>query len=680
MAYIELEIEGQTQKYEYDESIQGDVVYDINTEEVGIIRTDQKAAFQQEVDWMDAFAPYMASFQKKEEDEAKEEERVYLALATLIIYDEFVNASDDEAADIISNLDAKINEKKEELKSEGPINTSAVNISDKVHSEIIWAEGKRMVRVRSDKIKNHNRWFGRKQVQQQIEAGNQTENQKAAKTAKSAEIKILEKKFWSKDRAINDKFEAINEDLHKDFFEDNNNINSSVEAKLLRFTTEAAADAKLDWTDKKELKATAKASGSFSIAEGTGNFSVALPDEYGFGLMQYCKSILPSAIDDDYTEIFFKIILGLEGSAFVGICASVSGEIGLSVTEGKENASAQAGLDIFAGAKGEAKATFEMSMMFVEDYVMDAMRDRLKTVGDRGDEVVSSKDIESEKLSKWEKLGSAEIGGFVAAGAGITGVFAVGYFDGRLRYQAKIALVVKVGGGTFMKGFVDAKLVGKFILTVAHGLNWKNISDALDKPTQLLYHTIMNNCFYLQRTVAEVYGELEDKFREIMEFIEKMDGFTGAGLESLKIVDDKLDELIPGYTSYKQYNMGFIILKATYTHYKGLKAKNKAIATVLSAKNDQSRWNYATWQMKVNLIYDMRNGLNDWVDDFSDKERGDAVLTVLKSARNKVEFIKIITGIENPTLSDRDKVDIRGMLTYGQQLEEYNVLEIRYNL
>ena len=59
MAHIELEIEGQTKKYEYEESIQGEVVYDINTNEVGIIREDQRSTFKQEVDWMDAFAPEM---------------------------------------------------------------------------------------------------------------------------------------------------------------------------------------------------------------------------------------------------------------------------------------------------------------------------------------------------------------------------------------------------------------------------------------------------------------------------------------------------------------------------------------------------------------------------------------------------------------------------------------------
>ena len=680
MAYIQIEIEGLTQRFDYTESIHGEVVYDINSDEVGIIRESERKSFEQEVEWMDAFTPHMACFLKQEEDEVKEADRKYQALASLIIYDEFVNAVNDESTSerIISNLATKIEEKKEELKANGPINTKAINISDKVHSEILWAKGKRMVRVRSEKIKNHNRWFGKKQVQQQIEAGNKKENKTNTKTLKPTEIKLFKKEFWSEDGTINETFEAINNDLHKDFFEDNSKLNSSVEAKLLRYTTEAAADAKLDWSDKKELKAGAKATGSYSLAEASGDFSVSIPDQYGFGLMQYCKNIAPKAIDDDYTEIFLKIVLGIEGSAFVGVCASVSAEMGLSVTKGNENASAQAGLDMFAGAKGEAKTTFEFQMMFVDDAVMDTMREQLQTVGERGDKLVSSKEIETKKLSKWEKVGSLEIGGFAAAGAGIAAVFVVEYFEGRLRYQAKVALVVKVGGGAFMKGFVDAGLVGKFILTVAHSLNWKNMSDALDKQTELLYHTIMNNCFYLKRTVAEVYGELEGKFKEIMEFIDKMDGFTGAGLESLKIVDDKLDELIPGYTSYKQYDMSFIVLKASYTHYKELKAKNKAIATVLSAKDDKLRWNYATWQMKVNLIYDMRNGLNDWVDDFTDEERGDAVLTVLDSARNKEEFEKIVKGLK--VLDEginRVVVKIEDLIRNNQK-SRYNEIKIRY--
>lgn len=83
--------------------------------------------------------------------------------------------------------------------------------------------------------------------------------------------------------------------------------------------------------------------------------------------------------------------------------------------------------------------------------------------------------------------------------------------------------------------------------------------------------------------------------------------------------------------------------------------------------------------MKVNLIYDMRNGLNDWVDDFSDEERGDAVLTVLKSSRNNKEFEKILEGIENPKREfNRDNVFIRELLV-SSQVSEWEMLKLNYN-
>lgn len=668
MAFIKVAIDDTIHQYEYEESIQGEVVYDINTKEVGILKPEQQEIFKQEVEWMDAFTPYIACLSKEEQDEEKEADRKYMALATLIVLDEFNNAVDDVAKseDIINNIEKKITGKKEELKSKGAIDTKAANLSSKVHSEVLWAKGQRMVRVRSERIRNHNRWFNRNQVQQQISADNQRSNDEAKKVAKSAEIKLLEKKFWSKDGALNDKFEEINKNLNAKFFEDSDVINSSIEAKLLRYTTEASAGAQLDWTNKKELKVGAKASGSFSVAEAKGDINVELPNQHGFGLMQYTKDIVPNAVDDDYTELFFKLVLGINGNAFVGVCASVSAELGLSATEGEKKAATTAELDLFAGAKAGASASVEMQMMFVEDEKMDKVREEVQTVGERGDKQISAKQIAERGLGKWEKLGGMEVGGFVAAGVGISAVFAVGYFEGRLRYQAKFALVLKVGGGKFMKGFVEVPQVAKFILTIAHNLNWKNISDAFDEQTQLLYHTVMNNCFYLKRTVNEVFGKIEDKFEEVMEFITDLDGFTGAGLESLKIVDDKLDELIPGYTSYKQYNKAFIILKDAYRKFKELQAKNKAIAIVLEAKGDDERWNYATWQLKVNLIYDMRKGRTDLIDDFNNKERGDAVLTVLDSARHAQEFDKIIRELKTPEGTLREPVFIEDLITEDQ--------------
>ncbi|GAF03217.1 hypothetical protein [Saccharicrinis fermentans] len=89
---------------------------------------------------------------------------------------------------------------------------------------------------------------------------------------------------------------------------------------------------------------------------------------------------------------------------------------------------------------------------------------------------------------------------------------------------------------------------------------------------------------------------------------------------------------------------------------------------MLKAKNDKARWNYATWQMKVNLIYDMRKGISDYVDDYSDEQRGEAVLTVLKSARNKDEFRKIIKGLKTPQIG-MDSINITDLMTKEQILK-----------
>ena len=84
--------------------------------------------------------------------------------------------------------------------------------------------------------------------------------------------------------------------------------------------------------------------------------------------------------------------------------------------------------------------------------------------------------------------------------------------------------------------------------------------------------------------------------------------------------------------------------------------------------------------MKVNLIYDMRKGLNDWLDDFTDEERGDAVLTVLDSARNKEEYWKIEEGLKSPEESfNRDKVNVREMLTELQKVD-YENLKLKFNV
>ena len=73
----------------------------------------------------------------------------------------------------------------------------------------------------------------------------------------------------------------------------------------------------------------------------------------------------------------------------------------------------------------------------------------------------------------------------------------------------------------------------------------------------------------------------------------------------------------------------------------------------------------------------MRNGLNDWVDDFTDEERGDAVLTVLDSARNKEELKKIMKGLKDPLIVSRDKVYIED--SESLDINRYRLIKAKFN-
>ncbi len=69
------------------------------------------------------------------------------------------------------------------------------------------------------------------------------------------------------------------------------------------------------------------------------------------------------------------------------------------------------------------------------------------------------------------------------------------------RFQAKIGAAVKLGAGKFLNGEVDAQNAGRFIVTIANGFNWQGMSDKRNKEVEILYHTILNNCFYLNTKI-----------------------------------------------------------------------------------------------------------------------------------------------------------------------------------
>ncbi len=105
--------------------------------------------------------------------------------------------------------------------------------------------------------------------------------------------------------------------------------------------------------------------------------------------------------------------------------------------------------------------------------------------------------------------------------------------------------------------------------------------------------------------------------------------------------------------------------------------KMAAINAVETAQRE-NRWLYATWQMKVNLIYDMRMG-DSGLGGLTEERKEDAVITVLESARNDWEFDKIVKNLKEPKLgSGRESVSIENLLDFGQETR-YKQLLIKFN-
>ncbi len=671
-----------------EEVIEGEAVLNVNTDQVGIISKKQQQVLEQEIKWCEAFVPHMECFLKQEDDPAKEAMRLYKTHAVLLAYKDFLDAVDDDAQtqQIIDNLDTIIEQYTRKLKADADFYKSVTvnghDIKDKVISELLWVRGKRMVRVRSQKIKPHNRWFNRQQVQQQLNSEHTNENKQAGKTLKQAEIQFFKKEFWNESGGLHKNIEEFNKKCNHSFFSNSEVLDSRVSAQFLRYSTDAVAGSSFTWgKDTKELKIGAKAQASFTAATCQGTFNIYVPDQHGFGLIQWLKSEAPEYIDDDFTELFLKIQLSTKGSAFVGACASVSAELGLALSQTDNKAVAQArvelfagakaqtGVELFAGAKAQTEASFSIDTMYVDDEALDSLRAEMVTAGQRDNATISGKAVEEKGLGKWERLCKASVGAYGVTGFEATATFKFGYVDGHFRFQAKIGATVKLGVGTFLNGEVDAKNVGRFILTIANGFNWKNISNKLTDESYRLYHGLMANCFYTGKKIDEIYQQIAGNIDAVMLDITRV---ALNGLDSIKAADDTMDKYLPGYSSFKQYNIGFIILKSTYYYLqqinKELGEKEAAINVVEKAQQEPVRWNYATWQMKVNLIYDMRHGGSGWLGGFSQERKEDAIIAVLESSRSKTEFWKIVKGLEDvKEISGREVVILDEVLDCSQQ-------------
>ncbi len=61
MAEISIKIDNETQSYTYEEVIKGEAIYCINEDSVSIINDSNIDALKEDIKWLDAFKPYLAS-------------------------------------------------------------------------------------------------------------------------------------------------------------------------------------------------------------------------------------------------------------------------------------------------------------------------------------------------------------------------------------------------------------------------------------------------------------------------------------------------------------------------------------------------------------------------------------------------------------------------------------------
>lgn len=441
----------------------GEVFYDTAADEIGLIKPSRMEELKREFEWMNAFTPYMKVFLEKEEG-YREKDRRAEAKAVLHVMKEFVEATrGQEAQGIIDNLDSRITEvKKEILDDEENYNTTKA-ATHKMKAgdvrEVFWVGGKRMVRVRGHKIRPHNRWFNKKQVLDQLKKEQRDareESRKQKGPAREAELKLLEKKLFSAEGSWSPEIEEFNTACNVNFLEDSEVFEADIGAQFLRHSAEAVFGATADWKEDKAIKIGGKAEGSFALAQAQGHFDINLPSENGFNLIDLLRSINDEFVDSDCTEIFLLLQLSTKGSAFVGACAAVSMDLGVSVKEKDQSGGLEAGLDLFAGAKAGADSTLALKMKLFSDD------DR-----NRGTSLQSI---------DWTTLADVSYGVWGGLGIGLEAGFQLGYKDDRFRYQAKIGVVLKAGAGQFVKGSLDAMNGARLIWTLAEAMNWKYMS------------------------------------------------------------------------------------------------------------------------------------------------------------------------------------------------------------
>lgn len=650
----------QTNKKHKVQVVEDDILYDMTTDELIILDSSTCSQFQDDIAKLQEFDPFIkASLPEDGDKPATSKEKAARLKATIHFMSEFTKVDDpDKEKLILQDLDNKIKKKIDEIiaaDDRASANTANGGGLKEGHvKEILWFREKRVVRTKAGAVKAHNRTFSRKQVEQQVKKelrDQKKENKKQGmKPVREEEIKLFEKKLYDKNGHLFKAAKEFSDECNWNYFEDCDVLEAGIGAQFMRYSADVKGELKCDWKNNKTIQLSGKASGSFALAQAQGHFDVSVPDENGLDIIEVIRSFDNNLIDKGTPPLLVMLQVKFGGSAFVGLCGSIGLDAGISLKDplakDGEPLKAQAGLDLFAGAKTQADVTLSAQMKLVDDVNTNV------------------------NAVAWTEMSSFQYFAWAAAGVGLTAYIKAGYWKERFRFEAKVGVVLKLGAGTGIKFSIAPIDIGKFIWTLGVALNWTHMGKVLTGKMHDLYQCIMMNCFYLGQTIAETTGEIIEHVKELMD--DAIDNVQDK-LEDFKTIDDAFDEYVPGYSGFKKFNAGFWLLKSSYNKISAYQKKDIREATIALVKSKNSQdWKYATWQIKLNLISDMCTKSAGY-GGMSQEDKEDAIMIVLRNVKTSHELNKIISGLSK----DGNNLDTE--LDFKQQ-SEYDRIKAKFGV
>ena len=473
-----------------------ELFFDPATQEFVLVNPSDFGAVKKDIDSFEAFKPYMEAFHPTQK--VNEKEQAAEIKAVLAVMKEYIDAKNDEESDkVIKELAKKIEEKKKEYLSAANVAQGSKMKSGEI-KEYLWASGSRTVRSRIVRIRTKKvsyKWktykldtnklnveLAQDKAHKEKEEGAHEEKNKTSnkilkhvkKPEKEFELNLFEEKLFEAEST----FTTL---VDRNFFTDIDQIDAGVGAQMFRASADCAVESVVDWKNHK-IKSSLKASGSASLIQAKGHFTVYLPDYDGLDLWATLRKIDPKLVKSNAKPLYLAFKAEVTGSAFVGVCASIGLETGVSLGEPKKKGSAEAvadaSLDLFAGAKASASLTLSGLMKLIDD----------KQVAQK---------------AEWGVLGSVSWSAYAAIGVGLTLGFKVGYSESKFQYEAKIGIVLKLGAGTSIKGVIDPIKIGQFLYTVAVSVDWLNLSDILEGKVYSLFDSLMRDCLFTEKNIED---------------------------------------------------------------------------------------------------------------------------------------------------------------------------------